>query len=334
MKKRLQNILKYLFFLAIGGLFLYLALRNTDFEKLAYDFAHAEYGYVIFSMVIGYLAFVSRGLRWNLLLEPLGQKAHPWHSIHAITVGYLANAAVPRAGELARCTALHSTDKIPVNRLFGTVVLERIIDGFMLLSIMTLTFLLELDTLRDFFQEAFKGQGNTGAGLWWKLVLAGAFLGFLLLLYLFRHRFQNFPFYARIRSFWAGFKEGLKSFRSLQHKWAFVGHTLFIWTMYYLMIYVVVFALPATKNIDPSSGLLLMTVGGLGMIVPTPGGIGSYHYLVMLALGVMGIPSSDGVSFATLVHGGQFVMTLLSGLIALGFVYRARRVKVPLSKTL
>lgn len=333
--KRLQKILKYLFFLAIGGLFLYLALRNTDFEKLAYDFAHANYGYVLFSMVIGYLAFVSRGLRWNLLLEPLGKKAQPWHAIHAITVGYLANAVVPRAGELARCTSLHSTDKIPVNRLFGTVVLERIIDGLMLLSIMVLTFILEWDKLQDFFQEAFKGQEPTGSGIWWKLALVLSFLGVLVLLYLFRHKFQNLPLYARIRSFWQGFKEGLRSFQSLEHKWAFLGHTLFIWAMYYLMIYVVVFALPATDHINPSNGLFLMTVGGLGMIVPTPGGIGSYHYLVMLALGVLGVPRSDGVSFATLVHGGQFVMTLISGLIALAMVYRARRIQIsPLSKSL
>jgi hypothetical protein len=128
-----------------------------------------------------------------------------------------------------------------------------------------------------------------------------------------------------VREFWNGFKEGFKALSQLKSKGAFVAHTLFIWVMYYLMIYVVFFALPATENIDLSSGLFIMIVGGLGMVIPSPGGIGSYHYLVMLGMGVLGISATDGVSFATLVHSGQFVMTILSGLVAVLFIYIEKR---------
>lgn len=325
MNKRLQNILKYTIFLLVGALFLYLAFQNTDLEKLAQDFAQANYFYVILSMIMGYLAFISRGLRWNLLLEPMGKTPKKWNSIHAITIGYLVNAAVPRAGELARCTSLRSTDQIPVNRLFGTVMLERMIDGLILLSLMLLTLILELDKLLSFFDEAFGRERPDQASILWKIALGLAGLAILVLLYLFRERFKHLPFYSKVRDFWHGFKEGFKSFAKLRHKGLFFAHTLFIWAMYYLMIYIVVFALPATSHVDPSSGLFLMILGGLGMVVPSPGGIGSYHYLVMLGMGVLGVSASDGVSFATLVHGGQFVMTVISGFIALAFVYRERR---------
>ncbi len=326
MTQTLKKVLRYLLFSAIGAVFLYLALRNTDFKKLAYDFANADYGYVIASMVMGYLAFISRGIRWNLLLAPLGKKANTWNAIHAISIGYLANVAVPRAGEVARCTSLKSTDDIPVNRLIGTVVLERAIDGLLLLSLMLLTVILELENFLSFFDEAFaRNQGDSGNSWIWKAALALVFLGGILVLYLMRERFQALPIYAKVREFWSGFKEGFKSLSQVENKVAFFGHTLFIWAMYYLMIYVVVFALPATENIDPSSGLFIMIVGGLGMVVPSPGGIGSYHYLVMLGLGVLGVANADGVSFATLVHGGQFVMTLIAGFIAVFFVYRARK---------
>lgn len=323
----MKNILKYTFFLALGGFFLCLALRKTDFEKLAYDFANAKYIYVLLSMLMGYVAFVSRGIRWNLLLEPLGKKAKNWNAIHAISIGYLANAAVPRAGEVARCTALRSTDEIPVNRLFGTVVLERIIDGVMLLALMLVTFFLEFSNFMAFFDSAFEGKDASASaqGWVWKAALGLTLVGFVVVLYLVRERFQHLPLYIKVRDFWHGFKEGLISLKKVEHKWAFVGHTLFIWGMYYLMIYVVVFALPATENIDPSSGLFLMIVGGLGMVVPSPGGIGSYHYLVMLGMGVLGVAAADGVSFATLVHGGQFIMTLIAGGIAALAIYRERR---------
>lgn len=327
MSQTIKNILKYTFFLALGGFFLYLALRKTDFEKLAYDFANAEYIFVIISMVMGYAAFISRGIRWNLLLEPLGKKAKTWNAIHSISIGYLANAAIPRAGEVARCTALRSTDDIPVNRLFGTVVLERIIDGLMLLSLMLVTFIIEFSNFVAFFDSAFEGKdpGASAQGWIWKAALGLTFVGFFVVLYVLRERFQHLPIYTRVRDFWHGFKEGFKSLKKVKNKWAFIGHTLFIWGMYYLMIYVVVFALPATENIDPSSGLFLMIVGGLGMVVPSPGGIGSYHYLVMLGMGVLGVAAADGVSFATLVHGGQFIMTLIAGGIAALAIYRERR---------
>src|SRR5690606_30260646 len=116
-----------------------------------------DYTYVIFSIIMGYLAFMSRGMRWVLLLEPLGKKPNTWNAIHSVTIGYFANLLVPRAGELARCTALYQTDDIPVNRLFGTVILERVIDMIMLLFLVLLTLILEFDLLMQLFDTAFAG---------------------------------------------------------------------------------------------------------------------------------------------------------------------------------
>lgn len=330
MNAKIKNILKYALFLGIGvGLF-YLAFRNTEFEKLADDFRKANYSYIIISMTMGYLAFVSRGMRWVLLLEPLGKKPNTWNAINSVTIGYLANLLVPRAGELARCTALYQSDDIPVNRLFGTVILERVVDMIMLLSLLLLTFILEFDYLMALYDSAFAGNGESasseGGGILKYVVLGVGVLG-LIVLYLIREKFMHLPIYQKVREFWAGIKEGLKSISQLKSKAPFILHTLFIWLMYYLMVYICIYALPATEHLSPSSGLLVMIAAGFGMVVPTPGGIGAYHYLVMLGLGVLGIASSDGVSFATLVHTGQLVMTVISGLIATGFLYRARKKK-------
>lgn len=317
--------------MAVGAGLFYLAFRNTEFEKLANDFRKADYSYVILSIIMGYLAFVSRGMRWVLLLEPLGKKPNTWNAIHSVTIGYFANLLVPRAGELARCTALYQTDDIPVNRLFGTVILERVIDMIMLLFLVLLTLILEFDLLMQLFDTAFAGSetaaesSNTGLYIKIGIVAFGAIA--LFTLYLLREKFMNHPIYQKVREFWDGIKEGLKSISQLKSKTPFILHTLFIWLMYYLMVYICVFSLDATKDLNPSSGLLVMIAAGFGMVVPTPGGIGAYHYLVMLGLSVLGVASDDGVSFATLVHTGQLVMTVISGSIAAGFLYRARRKK-------
>lgn len=316
--------------MAVGAGLFYLAFRNTEFEKLANDFRKADYTYVILSIIMGYMAFISRGMRWVLLLEPLGKKPNTWNAIHSVTIGYFANLLVPRAGELARCTALYQTDDIPVNRLFGTVILERVIDFLMLLFLVLLTLILEFDLLMELFDTAFsatQGSEDNNSGLYIKLGIAAFGVIGILTLYLLREKFMMHPLYQKVREFWEGIKEGLKSISQLKSKTPFILHTIFIWLMYYLMVYICVFSLDATKDLSPSSGLLVMIAAGFGMVVPTPGGIGAYHYLVMLGLGVLGVASDDGVSFATLVHTGQLVMTVITGTIAAGFLYRARRKK-------
>lgn len=316
--------------MAVGAGLFYLAFRNTEFEKLANDFRKADYTYVILSIIMGYLAFISRGMRWVLLLEPLGKKPNTWNAIHSVTVGYFANMLVPRAGELARCTALYQTDDIPVNRLFGTVILERVIDFLMLLFLVLLTLILEFDLLMELIDTAFsatQGTGDSNTGLYIKIAIGGVIIIGGITLYLLREKFMLHPVYQKVRDFWDGIKEGLKSISQLKSKTPFILHTIFIWLMYYLMVYICVFSLDATKDLSPSSGLLVMIAAGFGMVVPTPGGIGAYHYLVMLGLGVLGVASDDGVSFATLVHTGQLVMTVITGTIAAGFLWRARRRK-------
>lgn len=325
MSKLAQNILKYSIFFGIAAISFYFALRDINFSKFLQDISNAHYQYVLASMIMGYLAFISRGLRWVILLEPHGQKPKTWHAIHAVSIGYLTNLLIPRAGELARCTALQQSDKIPVNRLFGTVILERVIDFIMLILLVVLTFFVEFEELMHFFSTTFQSNSPSSTeGTILKITIVAVVAIGVVFLYLIRQKFQHLPIYMKVRDFWEGIKEGLKSLSKLKNKWPFFLHTLFIWLMYYLMVYVCVFAMPATKHLDPGHGLFVMIVAGLGMVVPTPGGIGAYHYLVKSALVILGISATVGLSFATLVHTGQLIMTIIGGVLAFAVMGRAR----------
>lgn len=328
MSAKLKSILKYLLFLGIGASLLYLAFRNTEFDKLMNDFRQANYWYVVGSMIMGYLAFVSRGIRWKYLLEPMGHKVKTWSSIHAITMGYFTNAILPRAGEVARCTALYQVEKVPVNKLFGTVIVERIVDLIMLVALALLTLVLEYDKIIHFFDMAFEADptvGDSSIGIWWKVLLALLIAGSGIILYLFRDRFSDNAIYVKVREFYYGLKDGLRSFNQMDNKLPFILHTLFIWSMYFLMSYTVVFALPSTEHIGPSEGLFVVIVSALGILAPSPGGIGTFHYFAMLGMTVVGVAEEDGLSFATLVHGGQTLMTILAGLVSTAAIYRLRK---------
>lgn len=324
-----MKTLRYLLFVALAALLLWLAFRGTDPQELWNSLANADYRYVLLSMAMGYVAYISRGLRWLLLLDSMGHRAHPWSSIHAVAVGYFANMAVPRAGELARCTALNRMERIPVSKLFGTVILERAIDFLMLFSFVAAVLLTSYDDFMAFYQKA-SGGGDAATNLeasgspLWLFILLGMSL-MVGLFFLFRNRILRHPLWAKVRSFLSGIREGLQTIVHMKKKGLFLLHTLVIWTMYFLMVYICIFAIPETAELTVANMLFVMVAAGMGMVVPVPGGVGAYHYLVVLSLGLLGINDTVGLSFATLVHSGQAIMGILTGLIALLFMYLRTR---------
>lgn len=276
---------------------------------------------------MGYLAIVSRGLRWNMLIEPLGMRASTANCIHAVNFAYFANTFVPRSGELARCVALNQTDSIPVEKLFGTVIMERIIDSVMLLGIMLIAVGTHLDAFRNMLAQAEAGEGSEGSsGSLWPYVLVGLAAGLVAFLLL-RPRLRNYAFYRRLESFAKGLLDGLKSVFSMKNKGLFIGHTLFIWLMYFFMAYLVAFSLEATSNLSMSDGLFIVVAGGLGMVFPSPGGTGSYQFAVKLAFIALGFSGETGLQFATIVWVTQTAMILITGLFAALALYMARRKK-------
>ena len=92
---------------------LYLAFKDISLSKLAEDFRNAKYSWVVLSLFIGLLSHIIRAYRWNLLIRPLGYKPGLLNSYFAVTIGYLANFAFPRLGEVTRCASLSKTEKIP-----------------------------------------------------------------------------------------------------------------------------------------------------------------------------------------------------------------------------
>ena len=329
MNPRLKNTIKYLLFVGLGGLLLWLAFRSADPQKLLDDLKHAHYGWVFLSMVLGWLAVISRGYRWVILLEPLGYKVNPWNASHAVAVGYMANLAVPRAGELARCTSLNQVEKVPVNQLFGTVILERAVDLVMMIIMITLAVIFQWQNLLSLVEITSSSNGHEGAsggGSQMILyILFGALLFFVLVFILFRNRIIYHPRFAVVRNFWLGMKEGFKTIFRMKRTGMFFFHTLFIWTMYFMMVYVVFYAIPATSGLTVRECFLIQVAGSLGIVLPVPGGIGAYHFLVMSALTVLGLTKEEGLSFATIVHSSQTLMLLITGLVGLIFLYFERR---------
>lgn len=310
MKKKLSKIIQIVLPLALG-LFLiwytYTKFTPEQLDQLKDNFLKADYLYIWISMIFGALSHFSRAYRWNYLLEPLGHRARLANSFMAVSIGYLLNFAIPRSGEVSRALVITKYDKVPFEKAFGTIVAERIADLFISVCILFIALSLQFDTLWGLMDTHHI---NTG-----KLILLGiAGILVLLLFWIYLKRTRS-AFGIRIKNFAHGLKDGVLSILSMKKKWAFIGHTLFIWIMYVLMFYICIFAFPETKAITFSQALSLFVVGSF-TIAFTNGGFGTYPFLIAEAILLYGVDYTVGTSFGWIVWLSQTAVIVFLGLVS------------------
>ena len=321
MNAKLVSFLKFILLLAIAFGLLWFVFRGMDPGRILQEMKHANWLFLFLSIFLSLVALVSRAYRWQLLIESAGHQSSLKNTTAALMVGYFANLAFPRLGEVTRCGSLSKAQAIPFNMLLGTVIVERTIDVISLLICILLTAIIEADHLGNFIGEKIIGPivdrftGLMHSPLFLSLALVGLVLLILLFFYLrkSRHSRQGASFYRLLK----GLGDGLKSVAKLKRPWLFVFHSVFIWVLYYFSMYLSFFALPFTSGLGPGAALLLLVAGGIGMSAPVQGGIGIYHLLVSQGLMLYGLTREQGLVFATLVHGSQILIIVVLGSLSL-----------------
>jgi len=300
-----KSILKVVLPLLLGVGLVWYSLSKISIPILIQYFKDANYSWIILGVVMGILSHVSRAYRWIYMVEPLGFKPNFGNSIMAVYSAYLINFTIPRAGEIARASILTNYEGIPFDKGFGTIVAERVADTIMLLSIVAIAFFLEFEFIYDFFAQKF----NPPSLL---LGIAVLLLGVLLVLLFVKKSRSKFAL--KVKGFVSGLIEGAFSIFKMKKKWAFIGHTFFIWLMYVLMFYVTTFALPELQNI-PIVAILIGFILASFSIAATNGGIGSFPEAVVIAFSLFGMADDPSRAFGWIMWSTQtLVIVILGGL--------------------
>ena len=327
MNKILFSVIKYLLILSIGGVLLWLAFRGVRLRDTIEEIRGANFFWIFLSVLVSLVAFFSRSLRWNMLIEPLGYHPRPMNTSAALMIGYLANLAVPRLGEVTRCGTLSRTEKVPFEALLGTVIIERIIDVICLLLLIAGVAIVESERLGSFlftniFNPAtakFRAAVNSPLAI---TLLASVVI--LLIVFLARRKFSG-GILKKIGGLLRGVMNGVDTVRRLKNPFGFIFHTVLIWAMYFLMSYTCFFSLQATTSLGLSAGMFVLVVGGIGMSAPVQGGIGAYHLLVSQGLILYGIAQDHGLAFATLMHTSQTLVVIFFGGLAFLYLFLKKR---------
>jgi glycosyltransferase 2 family protein len=331
-----KKILQFFLFLGIGVTIMTLVFngQNKAFQeqcrldgvpsdqcslvdKLWYDFSTVHPAWLIGVIVAFTLSNIFRALRWQMLLHPLGYQPRFSNAFWTIILGYFANLGLPRMGEIVRAGSLARYEKIPTEKVMGTLVVDRLMDFLCLGLVVGLAFLLEGSTLLGFLGQQQRGGGATsGSTIVWMLL--AAMLAGVGAIWVLRKKLLQLAFVQKLLQLLQGFWEGLKSVFKLKSPALFIIYSLGIWLMFYLQCWLNLKAFPPTAHLSASAGLMVFVFGTLGFIIPSPGGMGTFHALCIAGLALYSINGGDAFSYANIAFFTvQIFYNLVGGVLAL-----------------
>ena len=309
--------------LAVGALFIWLALRGTDFEGVKASFKAANYLYLIPVVFLSIAVQVARSYRWGVIVEPL-EKVNQGTLFTITSVGFMAITLLPvRMGEIVRPYLISRKSTVRLGSALATIVVERIFD--MLTLLVLLLFVLMMVKLPEWvFRTAYV-----------ILLITIPFLFLLIFLAVKRdisargldRMLGKLPpaFSSRLMRLFHSFLDGLQILPDWRKTVYLSCLSLLIWCLIGVATYTLFSSFASMGELPLAAAFAVLIITALGVALPTaPGFIGNYHFSCVVGLTLFGIPKTDALTFAIVLHFIQFCVVIVLGLACLPFI------KVPL----
>ena len=322
MKNKIITILKYTFFLALGVFFVWWSIHKMDdnnWQACKAAMQHANFLLFIPVFFILLLSHISRSIRWKILMQPMGYQPKLHNTFFAVMIGYLANLAIPRLGEVLKCTILAKYEKVPADKLIGTIIVERAVDVISLLIIFIIAIATQANIITAYAASTINKYFLNGPTNSINIKLLGLVIFIVLFFIVWKFvikRFSHIGIIQKIKSTILGVKDGLLSVKKLDNKWTFIFHSVLIWCCYILGTYLGFSATAGTSHLAFLTTFPVLAFASIGMII-TPGGIGLYQIFVMEVLILYNIPEPIGYANGILQWIAQFVIILTLGFICM-----------------
>ncbi len=325
MNKKTISFLQYIFFFGLGVFLVWWSLHqipNNKWNEFLFSLKSAKYWLIIPVFFILSFSHILRSLRWRILMQPMGYYPSLLNTFFAVMIGYLANLAVPRLGEVLKCTILAKYEKVPAEKLVGTIVVERAIDVISLGIIFLLAFVTQYEVVGEYtmqiFTQLFKNKNGHFSTT--KIFIVLIIIGFLfVVIKIWFNQFSHLKIVIAIKKILRGIWEGLISVLKLQQKGLFILYTIGIWSMYVTGTWVGLYATEGTAGLGFTQALSALAFASIGMII-TPGGIGAYAYFLAKVLEKNNIPFEIGYANGTLQWFAQFLIVVIVGFFCMSIL--------------
>lgn len=326
MKFSISQILQTLLFLVIGLVLVYFQIKVlslTERQQVIDALRSANYFWIALAMLVAVFSHALRARRWTLIINSTNEHVSQSSTFYGVMIGYLVNGFIPRAGEIVRCGVVNRVEKVRFEKLIGTVVAERLFDLLMLILIVLFTLMIQFDFLYQLINEKlflpfFEKITNSFYQISFFFVLSILLLTSFF--FLSRYIFQKTSYGQNLRNKWKAIREnfqvGLTSIIKIKSKSLFLSYSLGMWICYFFISFLIFKSLPESVHLGLDAGLSVLTSGSLALLIPTPGGLGSYHQFVSNTLQLYGISPVIGVSLSWLIWMANFSVMLILGLFS------------------
>ncbi|RPI06330.1 MAG: UPF0104 family protein [Ignavibacteriae bacterium] len=320
MSPQSRSIARYsISFLLTFG-FLYLAFRGVKLTELWESLKGANYWWIAPLIPLNILMNWVRAVRWAHLLAPIKSPISKRSLFSGVMIGYAINNILPRVGEIVRPYIIGNREGISRTSVFGTIVVERILDFMSFYFIVCVVLFVYPHSL-----DPFVGQSDAVRPLF----LAGSLACLAIFILLFFKAEELFRFLAKVLrfvperqkvkaekmldKFYSGF-----AVAKLRDKFSVILFQSFlIWALNALIMFVPFFAFePLVKSGMDFAGasVVLLVISSFAWILPAPGAMGTYHSFLKVAMvGLYGIDETTALSYAIVTHEVGYIVVMVIG---------------------
>jgi uncharacterized protein (TIRG00374 family) len=302
----------------VSLLLLFILLRKIDIHSLGVALARLDVYYLTAAILFTFASYWLRALRWRYLL--IQERPIKFSSLYPATViGYMANNLFPaRLGEFIRAWVLAEREKLQAPAVFASLVIDRLFDGFSVMLMLAWVLLtLKLPEGMEHSGSLLRAGGST------MLVFYLVVIVFLVLfkkrpvasLALLAKLLKPFPTSVseKILPVVGSFLGGLRVSRKPSHLMAIIASSLMIWISATLPIHLILIGFGIHLPLTASFFIMVLLVFAV-MVPAAPGYIGTYHLACYTGLAAFGLPDTQAVSVALVIHGVGFFPVILAGL--------------------
>ncbi len=333
MQKNITSIAKFILFLGIGLFLVWWSihkLEGKDYNDFIISLKTANYILLIPVFAILTLSHLSRAIRWRILMRSMNYNPRLSNTFCAVMVGYLANFAFPRLGEVLKCTILGKYEKVPADKLIGTILIERAVDLVCFFIVIVISLLTQATVVGGYAKKAFNKYflSQEKEMMFIKIaILAIICIATYYVFKFFLKKYRHIKLVEKIEGIYKGVMVGLLSVKTMKNKWNFIFHSLIIWACYVVGTYIGFFAINQTAGLPMLAAFPVLVFGTFATIA-TPGGIGLYPVFLMEAMQLYNIPESYGTANGWLQWSAQFILIIVVGfacLLILPYINKSKK---------
>jgi hypothetical protein len=310
-----KTIYQSILFFVIGLGILWYVLKDTNLNQIKNEIYRLRWFWVAVSIALNLLSQLVRAFRWRTLFIPLKYSPKIINLFYAVLILAFTNQIIPRGGEVARLGVVNKYENVPLSKLFGIALIERLTDFIILILIFIILLIWQFPLIQEILavpQINFKE-----FSLLRILIIAGIVMAALLILFLIVKKFKLLDkFRSKIQKVKADLHEGSTSIYHIKNKPLYAFQSVLIYTIWLLMLYVLFLAYPPTQLLSFKAAAFTFGLATLAFLLPIQAGMGAWHFVVIQCLILFGIESDVGKIFALIAHSATNHIYLITGTIA------------------